>query len=47
MKRLYTQLPAMWHSFGLLGDSHIKTSLAHGDQAKGTISGHCYALSHM
>ena len=25
----------MWHSFGLLGDSHIKTSLAHGDQAKG------------
>lgn len=29
----------MWHSFGLLGDSHIKTSLAYDDQAKGTISG--------
>ena len=29
----------MWHSFGLLGDSHIKTSLAHDNQAEGTISG--------
>lgn len=29
----------MWHSFRLLGDSHIKTSLAHDNQAKETISG--------
>lgn len=29
----------MWHSFGLLRDSHIKTGLALDDQAKGATSG--------